>query len=156
MPKRTTKEFINLAKKNHGNRYNYQNTIYKNKRTKVKITCHIHGEFEQLPTPHIKGAGCRQCAFQLRRNSTEKFILKAKSIHGDKYDYSNVSYKNARKKITIVCPTHGEFIQKPAKHLSGSGCVLCGYEESASQKRKTTEQFIIDAKKYMGIDMIIV
>jgi len=148
--KRTTKEFINLAKKFHGNKYDYQNTVYKNKRIKVKIICHTHGEFEQFPSHHLEGRGCRQCAFQSRRNSTESFISKAKSIHGDKYDYSQVSYINARKKITIICPVHGKFIQKPAKHLSGSGCNDCGYVISSFKITKTTEEFIQDAKKIHG------
>lgn len=30
--------------------------------------------------------------------NTEQFIKKAKQIHGDKYDYSLVEYKNNKKK----------------------------------------------------------
>ena len=32
------------------------------------------------------------------------FINSAKSIYGDKYDYSKVIYKNASTKVEIICP----------------------------------------------------
>ena len=47
----------------------------------------------------------------------EKFIEKAKLVHGDKYDYSKVDYINAKTPIIIICPEHGEFIKTPDKHL---------------------------------------
>ena len=49
----------------------------------------------------------------------KKFIEKAKSIHGDKYDYSKVVYKKSSEKIKIICPIHGIFSQTPYKHESG-------------------------------------
>ena len=41
--------------------------------------------------------------------TTESWIQQAKEIHGDRYDYSKVNYVNAKTKITIICPIHGEF-----------------------------------------------
>lgn len=38
-----------------------------------------------------------------------KFIKKARDVHGDKYDYSKVEYVNNKTKVCIVCPEHGEF-----------------------------------------------
>lgn len=40
--------------------------------------------------------------------TTEQFISKAKSIHGDKFDYSKTKYVNSETKVCIACPTHGE------------------------------------------------
>ena len=51
-------------------------------------------------------------------NKTTCFISKAIKIHGDRYDYSNVNYINAKTKINIICKIHGEFEQTPSKHLS--------------------------------------
>jgi hypothetical protein len=56
---------------------------------------------------------------------TELFIEKATIIHGDKYDYSNVNYKNNSTKIIIICKEHGEFEQTPNNHLYGYGCGKC-------------------------------
>ena len=57
--------------------------------------------------------------------NTEEFIKKAKEVHGDKYDYSKVEYINAKTKVCIICPIHGEFLQIPKHHLKGCGCPSC-------------------------------
>lgn len=41
--------------------------------------------------------------------TTLKFIEKARGIHGDKYDYSLVNYKNNKTKVDIICPAHGKW-----------------------------------------------
>lgn len=68
--------------------------------------------------------------------TTDIFIEKAKSIHGNKYDYSKVIYKKAKEKVCIICPIHGEFYQTPDKHLHGKGCILCGYEQQKQTNLK--------------------
>lgn len=57
--------------------------------------------------------------------TTESFVEKAKLIHGDKYDYSLVSYTRHKVKVPIICREHGEFWQRPASHLGGRGCAKC-------------------------------
>ena len=49
--------------------------------------------------------------------TTEEFIQKAKTIHGDKYDYSKVEYVRQDTKVCIICPKHGEFLQTPYEHI---------------------------------------
>jgi hypothetical protein len=56
---------------------------------------------------------------------TEKFIQKAKLIHGDNYDYSKVDYINNKTKLEIICKIHGIFKQIPNSHLKGRGCPKC-------------------------------
>ena len=68
---------------------------------------------------------------------TELFIAKAKKIHGDRYNYSNVNYVNAKTHITIICREHGAFIQTPSNHLSNYNCQKC-----ANNFKLTTELFI--------------
>jgi hypothetical protein len=60
-----------------------------------------------------------------KRLTSEEFIYKAKLVHGERYNYNLVKYINAKTKIKIICPIHGEFEQVPNYHLSGSGCPLC-------------------------------
>lgn len=56
----------------------------------------------------------------------EIFLQNCKRIHGDKYDYSLVNYIHHLIKVKIICPIHGEFEQKPARHLSSkTGCRKC-------------------------------
>lgn len=57
----------------------------------------------------------------MKKLTTEEFIARAKEVHGDKYDYSKVEYANKDAKVTIICPEHGPFEQKPHNHLMGNG-----------------------------------
>ena len=153
--KLTTLDFIERAKKTHGNKYDYSKVEYKDSNTKVCIICQEHGEFYQLPFAHINGQGCKKCGIinraEKRTLKTEQFIEKAKKVHGDKYDYSKVEYKNAKTPVTIICKKHGEFNQLPNYHLSGNGCQKCGIENVWYKRgRLTTEQFIEKAKKVHG------
>ena len=79
--------------------------------------------------------------------TTEDFILKARAIHGDKYDYSKVEYINKGSEICIICPEHGEFWQKPGVHLKGCGCPICGRK---LRKKMTTPEFIEKSKAIHG------
>lgn len=85
-----------------------------------------------------------------RRNTLEEFVRKSRLKHGDKYDYSKVEYVNNRTPVTIVCPKHGEFIQKPHEHLTGYGCRKCGMELNVSHRGFTTEWFIKKAREVHG------
>lgn len=78
------------------------------------------------------------------------FIEKAKQVHGEKYDYSKVIYTNNRNKIQIICPTHGEFNQRPCNHLLGRGCHKCKNEVIAKSKTKTKIDFLTEVKKIHG------
>lgn len=50
--------------------------------------------------------------------TTQEWIEKAKEVHGDKYDYSKVEYKNKTEKVCIIHPEHGEFWQEAHAHIS--------------------------------------
>lgn len=137
-------EFIWKAIQKHGYKYDYKKVEYKGNKTKVCIVCPIHGEFWQRPYKHLQGQGCPKCANNIKC-SIDIFIEKAKKIHGNKYDYSNVNYINALTKVCIICPEHGEFWQTPSGHLHNKGCSKC------SKKCKlSTEEFIVRAKKIHG------
>ena len=142
----TTEEFIKRAKKVHGDKYDYSKVEYKGMRKKVCIICPIHGEFWQFACSHLDGRGCIKCNNGSKPMSQEKFIAKAKEIHGDKYDYSKVEYVNSRTKVCIICPKHGEFWQKAMTHLEGRGCRKC----MGGEKVSTLEDFIYQAKKIHG------
>jgi hypothetical protein len=131
--KLTTTEFIKRANHIHDNKYNYSKVKYINIKTPIIISCPTHGEFKQKPNNHLNGWGCQKCGGN-KKLTTNEFIVKAKRIHGDKYDYSNVEYVNAFTKIKIVCPKHGIFKQKPNGHLSGQNCPTCGALITSNKK----------------------
>lgn len=121
----TLDEFINRANKIHKGKYNYSKVEYVNSYTKVCIICLEHGEFWQRPSKHLCGQGCSVCA-GVKRGDTNAFVKKANEVHKEKYDYSKTIYVNAREKLCITCPQHGDFWQKSNDHLFGHGCPICG------------------------------
>ena len=122
-------KFIKNAVVVHNNKYNYNNTVYVKAKEGVTIICPIHGEFTQTPNAHLRGQGCPDCGRNTtnmaRRMNTKQFIEKAKSTHGNKYDYSITKYVCSNTKVKIICQIHGEFEQIPTDHLSKKGCPDC-------------------------------
>lgn len=145
MKKLTTEEFIKRAKETHGTKYDYSLVDYKNTGTKVKIVCPEHGVFEQRPGDHLNKHGCPVCSGTASL-TTEEFIKRAKEIHGGKYDYSLVDYKNCRTKVKIICPVHGVFEQIAETHINGCGCLKCKVDNMFSNK----EKFIKKTKEIYG------
>jgi hypothetical protein len=112
------------ANKIHDNKFTYERSNFINVKTKITITCPVHGEFEQIPSEHLSGYGCKKCGNNTKY-STEEFVSKAREIHGDKYGYQYVVYESSTRKIKIECPFHGFFEQRPTNHLNGQGCPKC-------------------------------
>jgi rubrerythrin len=139
-------DFIKRANQVHDNKYTYDKVVYKRQQDKMTITCPKHGDFSQNGQNHLKGAGCPICANEkssLRQRTPQNvFIDQVEKIHNNKYDYSQVIYKNGGTKIDIVCAKHGVFSQTPNAHLRGQGCPVCGDEEQGLSRRLTTDEFI--------------
>ena len=87
----TQEEFLIKAKEKHNDLFDYSLIQYINIRTKVIIKCNTcNSVFKSTPQNHLSVSRC------FRVNSTrltlEEFIIKAKKVHDDKYDYSYVEY----------------------------------------------------------------
>ena len=141
MKKLTTEEFIERAKKIHGDKYDYSKAKYINNITPICIICSVHGEFWQTPIHHLRGCDCPKCSkingSLKQRLNTNDFIEKAKKVHGDKYDYSKVKYTTTNKKVCIVCSEHGKFWQEASSHLRGCGCPVCKESKLEKLTRET-------------------
>ena len=152
--KKTTLEFIRDAVLVHCDKYDYSKVEYINAKTKVIIICKIHKSFEQIPRAHIKGNGCQKCARITVSNKTKKgnelFIKQANEVHGDRYDYSKVDYKNCDTNIIIICQDHGEFEQTPWNHLQGKNCIKCSLIISGLKRRTNIQDWVEKAKEIHG------
>ena len=144
MKRLTTEEFIKRAKEVHGDKYDYSKIEYKNSKARIEVICPIHGSFWQIPNGHLSGNGCPKCNGGVQL-FTETFIQKEKEIHGNKYDYSKVKYKNSKEKVCIICPKHGKFWQVARNHLHGAGCSKCN-----GGVQLATQDFIQKAKEIHG------
>lgn len=131
--KLTLTEFIAKSKIVHGNKYNYDKIVYLYEEDKISIICNTHNvEFKQNVYKHLKGQGCPECSKSTRGNKSRgtkvDFVKRAISIHGNKYNYDKVDYIKSQNKVTITCPTHGDFLMTPANHTHKTkpqGCRNC-------------------------------
>lgn len=158
----TTEEWVTKARAVHGERYEYARTDYTGALNKVVVTCAEHGPFDQVANTHLRGKGCPACARERNTSAATRppheWARRAKSVHGDKYDYTLVKYTRSRDKVTIVCPSHGPFLQEAGKHLRGSGCPACGRAKAgrkpgqarASTRPSRRDAFIARAKSVHG------
>lgn len=137
---KTTAEFIQQAKEIHGNKFDYSLTEYTKANSKIKIKCNTCGGiFEQRASAHLYEAKvCPLCSGT--RNFTQNdFIQKAKTIYGDRFDYSLVNYKNYDTVVDIICYKHGVFKAIPKNFLSGrTNCPYCS-KHISSYERKVLE-----------------
>lgn len=143
--KLSKEDFIEKSINVHGNKYEYSLVDYNGNKSKVDIVCKIHGVFSQIPNSHLSGNGCPKCAKNFK-SSTESFIIKAKLVHGDRYDYSKVNYLLGKSPVSIICKTHGEFTQVACNHLAGANCPTCTHEILSEERSMSFEEFLTKAK----------
>lgn len=90
--------------------------------------------------------------------TTQEFIERSQARWGDRWNYSKVVYRGQRKKVTLICPEHGEFETEPKKHLRGvNSCGWCTGQKVDSDfvRRKSEEiygkgRWLYDRLHYRG------
>jgi ribosomal protein L36 len=73
------------------------------------------------------------------RTPQEEVLQKFKQTHSDRYDYTKVEYVGRHQNVIIICKDHGEFLQRPSDHQTGSGCPKCANKNRGGVKRTTPE-----------------
>ena len=137
-------KFKDENKLRYDNKYDYSLVIFKNIKDNIKISCPIHGVFEQRVDVHNKGTGCKKCYLIERGNNsrltTEDFIKRALLIHGNKYNYKDTKYSKNSEFLNIHCNEHGIFNQLAGSHLHGSGCPICKESKGEREIRLYLEE----------------
>ena len=150
--------FLQKAKQVHGDRYNYEKVKYVNSGTKVTITCSRHGDFQIRPACHTnQKQGCAECGKNTRVD-TQECLSRLRVVFGDRYQYDNVVYNDAKTPITLLCVHHGLFSREPHTIFStGLGCPRCGKEGNgipwsagAKKEKMCKENFLAFARKVHG------
>lgn len=144
-------EFAKKSVKIHGSKYDYSSVDYKNNTTAVDIKClSCKKSFRQRPQHHLKGHGCPSCS-NVEYHDESSFTRKAKKIHGNRYDYSDIKYKNNKTHVSIKCRHHGNFLVRPDSHLRGSGCRMCSHLSSIKEEAWLKSLNIKELKKQYKI-----
>jgi len=140
----TESEFIRRAVEKYGTKYNYDNLNYKSYSEEVSVLCPTHGYFRVKAREHLHtNTQCNWCVYgrASKKYTTEDFITEARQVHGDKYCYKEVDYKNCDHPVKILCEKHGYFMQSPYNHLRKAGCRDCWYEKASEINRHSLEDF---------------
>lgn len=113
-----TKEFINKARKVHGDKYDYSKVEYITaKKDKVCIICPKHGEFWMLPNDHLNGKGCLLCS----ESHLEREVRLSLEKYGIDYE-KNKHFKWLNKmEIDFYLPKHNIGIECQGKQHFGLG-----------------------------------
>lgn len=122
----STLAWVAKARAVHGDTYDYSLVIFTTATESVTIICRDHGSFAQVPQVHVRDrCGCPKCAGHGLSN--DEWIGRARTIHGDAYDYSQFSYVGPYVKCNVICLEHGVFKQTIYNHIHNrAGCPLCG------------------------------
>lgn len=82
--------------------------------------------------------------------TTEEYVNEVKTVHGDKYDYSQIVYINNHTYIHVICPKHGGFDVRADHFRCGAGCKECFKERQSEKHLLTNTQFIEKASNIHG------
>ena len=127
----TFEEFVNKAKKIHGEDYIYEFDLYKNTKSKIWVTHKKCGNrFLQTPKNILQGNNCPICRY-IYTNKHNNFIKNAEKRFGDKYSFPYIEkeYKNSHSKITIKCNKCGKIFTKIACDFITSKYGGCNCEQ---------------------------
>ena len=141
-------EFFEKCSRVHNGKFTYHDD-YVSMKTKIRITCPIHGDFWQEPRHHINGHSCPYCSHKSTRYTNEEFFKKCREVHEEKYTYHD-DYDGRNKKIRITCPIHGDFWQRADAHMTGAGCPKCANKNNGESKALGKNAFIEKAKIVHG------
>jgi Zn finger protein HypA/HybF involved in hydrogenase expression len=158
----TTKEFVEKAKKIHGDKYDYSKTDLKNRKNndKVLITCRKHGDFWQNITMHIEGHGCPKCNYSHLENEISTLLKENHIVFEEqkRFDWlgkQSLDFYIPSKQIAIEC--QGEQHFKPIKHFGGNIAFKVQQERDKRKKQlceKHSIKIIYYSKENYNNDVI--
>ncbi len=136
----TYERFVEKARAKHGKRFDYDQTTYTRAKDKLTIRCRTCSDaFEQQGNAHLQGTGCPRCSVKIAHAKQsyggEGFVVRARQVHGDKFEYLGCTDRNWTQRSTVTwrCRDCGLMRdQLVLNHLAGKGCVRCsGVERRA-------------------------
>lgn len=114
--KPTQNEFVQRARERHSGKYTYEKSIYVNARTKLEITCPIHGSFWQTPHGHLhEGYNCPPCVGRKSegQRDVESFVADLGFAH---FVRDSRDILSSKKELDIYIESHKLAIEYNGKY----------------------------------------
>jgi len=130
--KLTQEEFVSrLEDLNSG--YGLELVRYEGMGKAITLVCRNHGPFTaRAGNVLYRKSGCPKCAGELTglrsRKPLSYYVEKSRAVHGDRFEYLGVEYRNSAAYLKVLCSEHGEFLQLAQDHIKGVGCSKCAVE----------------------------
>jgi len=151
----TTSGFIEKATSIHGSTYNYSQVVYELVEQPVTIICKLHGYFQQRPSDHLSGKGCKQCGIlttsRIRvantNNNPGGFILYYDKPTWLYYGAFKIGNQSIYKIGITINPVEDRFKKSLGFEIIGKQLYKTG-ELAFLQEQKVLQEF--QAYKYYG------
>lgn len=155
--RRATKEhFIKRSEAVHGFHYTYDKVKYYNAKTKVIVTCWLHGDFKVVPDAHWAGSGCPECFTSHGFNQTSEgylYILKSEDItkigisnYGDNTRLKQINKSSGKNFEKVV-----QFYDKNGRKITDVETILL--KTLRSSHKSPTEKFDGFTECFYNIDL---
>lgn len=122
--------YIDKVQAVHGDRYDLSHISYTTSISKIEVHCKLHGAFFPRAGNFLyRATNCPACKHEetssRSRLNLSTYLARFLSVHGDRYTYTGITYKDQKAYIQVVCKTHGSFSLLAQDHLRGIGCSKC-------------------------------
>lgn len=110
--------------------YDLSLVAYKSMGDEIVLSCPEHGQFSARAGNILYNkSGCPECGRSrtgvASRRSFESYVEEARQVHGERFEYTGLEYRDAQAYLVILCKEHGQFKQQAYGHLKGIGCEKC-------------------------------
>lgn len=136
--KKSQEQFIEDARKVHGDYYDYSLVEYHGCFTKVKIICPKHGLFEQTPSTHLSGSGCPVCRKSKGEERVALWLKENNILHKSQYKIQNDFVFCANKNIIVdfYLPEHNTIVEYNGEQHYHSVNLWGGQEKFEQQQER--------------------
>jgi hypothetical protein len=162
IPSEQKQKCIEKSIKIHGELYDFSDFVYVSYMVHGRLKCKACGcKFEQSMHKHLtKHRGCPSCG-NIKKGQTYQNKIKTaffdicNKVHNNFYSYDKSVYENARSKLIITCPIHGDFIETAYEHKQGHGCPSCNMSRLENDIEILLKNNQILFERYKKFDWLI-
>jgi hypothetical protein len=107
----------------YGDKFDYSLVDDRSLTQPLTLICPEHGPFK---VKMHDWTGCTKCNTRAFREKAQRAFIEAATLaHNGFYSYDKVEYVRAFDAVIIGCPVHGDYLQVPVWHQTGSRCPKC-------------------------------